>query len=105
MSRNVIIAASLPATPDKLFDMYLDAEAHAAFTGFPVTIAARAGAPFRAFNDMLSGTIIPNSAVEHERGANLERRRHPGVLFQSLFCRLAQRLITLTKFAQQRDLS
>ena len=58
MSRNVIIAASLPATPDRLFDMYLDAEAHAAFTGFPVTIAARAGAPFRAFNDMLSGTII-----------------------------------------------
>jgi len=58
MSRNVIIAASLPATPDKLFDMYLDAEAHAAFTGFPATIAARAGAPFRAFNDMLSGTII-----------------------------------------------
>jgi activator of HSP90 ATPase len=58
MPRNVIIAASLPATPDKLFDMYLDAEAHAAFTGFPVTIAARAGAPFRAFNDMLSGTII-----------------------------------------------
>ena len=49
--------------------------------------------------------IILNSAVEHERGANLERRRHPGVLFQSLFCRLAQRLITLTKFAQQRDLS
>ena len=58
MPRNVIIAALLPATPDKLFDMYLDAEAHAAFTGFPVTIAARAGAPFRAFNDMLSGTII-----------------------------------------------
>jgi len=48
----------MPATPDKLFDMYLDDEAHAAFTGFPVTIAARAGAPFRAFNDMLSGTII-----------------------------------------------
>ena len=56
--------------------------------------------------------IIPNSAVEHERGANpstalridLERRRHPGVLFQSLFCRLVQRLITPTKFAQQRDL-
>ena len=58
MPRNVIIAASLPATPDKLFDMYLDAEAHAAFTGFPVTIAARAGAPFRAFNDMLSGTML-----------------------------------------------
>ena len=58
MPRNVIIAASLSAPPDKLFDMYLNAEAHAAFTGFPVTIAARVGAPFRAFNDMLSGTII-----------------------------------------------
>ena len=58
MPRNVIIAASLPATPDKLFDMYLNAEAHAAFTGFPVTIEARAGAPFRAFNDMLSGAML-----------------------------------------------
>ena len=58
MPRNVIIAASLPATPEKLFDMYLDAESHATFTGFPVTIAARAGAPFRAFNDMLSGTML-----------------------------------------------
>lgn len=58
MPRNVIIAASLPAPPDKLFDTYLDAEVHAAFTGFPVTVEARAGAPFRAFNDMLSGTII-----------------------------------------------
>jgi exopolyphosphatase/pppGpp-phosphohydrolase len=47
--------------------------------------------------------IIPKSAVEHVRGANLERRRHPGVLFQSLFCHLAQRFIPLTKFAQQRD--
>ncbi len=45
--------------------------------------------------------MIPNSAVEPERGANLERRRHPGVLFQSLFRRLARRLITLAKFAQQ----
>jgi len=57
--------------------------------------------------------FILNSAVEHERGANpstalrtcLERLRHPGVLIQSLFCRLAQRLISLKKFAQQRDLS
>ena len=44
-----------------------------------------------------------NSSVRHERGANLERRRYPGVLFQSLFRRLAHRLITVKKFAQQRD--
>jgi activator of HSP90 ATPase len=58
MPRNVIVAAALPAPPGKLFDMYLDAESHAAFTGSPVTIEPRAGAPFRAFGGMLSGTIL-----------------------------------------------
>ena len=58
MPRNVLLATSLPAPPDRLFDMYLDAELHAAFTGVPVAIEARAGAPFHAFNRMLSGTIL-----------------------------------------------
>ena len=58
MPRNIIMAASLPALPDKLFDMYLDAAAHAAFTGLPVTIEPRAGSTFRAFDGMLSGTIL-----------------------------------------------
>src|SRR5262249_50068690 len=38
--------------------MYLDPAAHAAFTGAPVTIARHPGAPFRAFDGALSGTII-----------------------------------------------
>ena len=58
MLKNVIIAASLPATPEVLFDMYLDAQAHAAFTGAPVTIEPRAGAPFCAFDGMLTGAIL-----------------------------------------------
>jgi len=58
MPRNIIMAASLPATPDKLFDMYLDAAEHAAFTGLPVTIEPRAGGVFQAFDGMLSGTIL-----------------------------------------------
>ena len=58
MPRNIIIAASLPAPPDKLFDMYLDPAAHAAFTGFPVTLEPHAGGPFRAFDGMLSGTLL-----------------------------------------------
>jgi activator of HSP90 ATPase len=58
MPKNVIIAASLPAPPDRLFDMYLDARLHAAFTGAPVTLEARAGGTFRAFDGMLSGTIL-----------------------------------------------
>jgi len=58
MPRNVILAASLPAKPDRLFDMYLDAESHAALTGLPVTIEPHAGGAFRAFDGMLSGTIL-----------------------------------------------
>jgi activator of HSP90 ATPase len=58
MPRNVVLAASLPAAPDHLYDMYLDPQLHAAFTGAPVTIEARAGAEFRAFNGALTGTIL-----------------------------------------------
>ncbi len=58
MPRNVILAASLPATADRLFDMYLDPKAHAAFTGAPVTVEPRAGAPFSAFDGTLSGTML-----------------------------------------------
>lgn len=58
MPRNIIMAASLPAPPDRLFDMYLDQAAHAAFTGLPVELEARSGGKFRAFNGMLSGKIL-----------------------------------------------
>ena len=58
MSRTIQIAASLPAAPDRLFDMYLDPIEHAAFTGSPVTISSQPGSPFRAFDDVLSGTIL-----------------------------------------------
>jgi activator of HSP90 ATPase len=58
MPRTIILAASLPATPDKLFDMYLDAEAHAAFTGLRVILEPHRGGVFEAFDGMLSGTIL-----------------------------------------------
>jgi activator of HSP90 ATPase len=58
MVRNVTIAAVLPAAPDRLYDMYLDPKLHSAFTGKPVTIEGRAGAPFRAFDGALTGSIL-----------------------------------------------
>jgi uncharacterized protein YndB with AHSA1/START domain len=58
MPRTIQLAASLPALPDRLFDMYLDPIEHAAFTGAPVTISAQPGAAFRAFNGVLTGTIL-----------------------------------------------
>jgi uncharacterized protein YndB with AHSA1/START domain len=66
MPRTVTQAVHLPAPPARLYRMYLDAKLHAAFTGAPVTIAARAGATFKAFGGALSGTIlhlVPNRLI------------------------------------------
>ena len=48
MSNTIALAVDLPASPARLYRMYLDPKQHAAFTGLPVTIAARVGAPFKA---------------------------------------------------------
>jgi activator of HSP90 ATPase len=58
MPKNVILAASLPAPADRLFDMYLDPQAHSAFTGAPVLIGPTPGTPFRAFDGQLIGTML-----------------------------------------------
>jgi activator of HSP90 ATPase len=58
MPKNVIVAAALPAPFERLFDMYLDAEAHAAFTGQPVTLDPRPGGEFLAFGGILAGTML-----------------------------------------------
>jgi activator of HSP90 ATPase len=58
MSKTIQLAASLPASAERLFDMYLDPAGHSAFTGQPVTISSESGASFRAFGGALSGTIL-----------------------------------------------
>ena len=66
MSCNITLAVDLPASPARLYRMYLDPKLHAAFTGSPVTIAARPGARFEAFGGALSGTIlqaVPNRLI------------------------------------------
>jgi uncharacterized protein YndB with AHSA1/START domain len=58
MPKNIVLAAFLPATPERLFDMYVDPQSHAAITGADVTIEPRPGTPFCAFDGMLSGTML-----------------------------------------------
>ena len=58
MPHTIQLAASLPAPPDRLFDMYLDASEHAAFTGSSVVISSTAGTAFRAFDGILTGAIL-----------------------------------------------
>jgi uncharacterized protein YndB with AHSA1/START domain len=60
------MAVHLPASAARLYRMYLDPKQHAAFTGAPVKIAARAGAAFTAFGGAISGTVlqvVPNRLI------------------------------------------
>ncbi|HSY07752.1 MAG TPA: SRPBCC domain-containing protein [Steroidobacteraceae bacterium] len=66
MPRTVTLAVVLPASAARLYHTYLNPKEHAAITGAPVKIAARAGARFEAFGGALSGTIlqvIPNRLI------------------------------------------
>ena len=74
MPRTITLAVDLPASPAKLYRMYLDPKQHAAITGAPVTIAARAGASFKAFGGALSGTIfqvVPNRLIVQSWRSNV----------------------------------
>jgi len=48
----------LPASAEKLFDMYLDPMTHQAITGTPVDIGDKNGSKFKAFDGALTGMII-----------------------------------------------
>jgi len=58
MPKSLQQTVRLPASPDELFDSYLDPKRHAALTGKPVQIAAAPGSEVRAFDGMLSGRIV-----------------------------------------------
>ena len=78
MPRNITMAVDLPASPARLYRMYLDPKQHAAFTGAPVKIAAKPGAKFEAFGGALSGTVlqvVPNRLiVQSWRSTHFGRR-------------------------------
>ena len=66
MPRTITMSVDLPASPARLYRMYLNPKLHAAFTGAPVRIAARPGAVFRAFDGKISGKIlhlVPNRLI------------------------------------------
>lgn len=48
----------LPASAAELYEMYMNAEVHAAFTGAPAKISEQPGSPFEAFGGLLLGTML-----------------------------------------------
>ena len=64
----------LPTSGERLFEMYVSADQHSAFTGSPVKIGAEPGATFSAFEGALSGTMLvsvkPTLVVQSWRSTN-----------------------------------
>ena len=58
MRNSIFKTVVLPAPPDSLYNMYMDAEIHGAFTGAPAKISDVAGSAFEAFGGLLLGTTL-----------------------------------------------
>lgn len=74
MRNTIYKSVVLPAPAAKLYDMYMDSETHAAFTGAPAKISDEPGSPFEAFGGLLLGTMLqvvkPRLIVQSWRSVN-----------------------------------
>jgi activator of HSP90 ATPase len=86
--RNVIRqTVVMLASPEALFEMYLDPASHQAITGAPVVIGGAKGALFEAFNGSLSGKIIdivrPSLIVQFWRSTEFKETDPDSILILS----------------------
>jgi len=58
MGRDIQQSVELPASPEALFEMYVDAKQHSALTGSAVTVSREPGSAFSAFGGALSGRMV-----------------------------------------------
>ena len=58
MGKDLQQSVELPASPEALFEMYVDAKQHSAFTGSEVTVSREPGSSFSAFAGALSGRMV-----------------------------------------------
>ena len=74
MRNTIFKTVVLPVPADKLYDMYMDPEIHAAFTGSPAKISDVAGSAFEAFGGLLLGPTVqvvnPRLIVQSWRSVN-----------------------------------
>jgi predicted small metal-binding protein len=77
-------SVTLPASADRLFDMYLDPVIHGVITGEPVKISPTVGSEFRAFDGMLYGrtiAVVPKKyIVQLWRGNNWKPEDRDSIL-------------------------
>jgi activator of HSP90 ATPase len=58
MSEELELSVFLPASPEQVYQAWLDSQAHAAFTGSPAEIDPREGGAFSAWDDYIQGRTL-----------------------------------------------
>jgi len=90
VTKTIQQSVRLPATPDDLFDSFLDAQQHAAITGGKVSISARKGGKFSAFDGMLRGRnllIVPKHLIVQAWRSAQWKRSDPDSILILVFSR------------------
>ena len=77
MRNTIYKTVVLPAPAATLYDMYMDSETHAAFTGAPAKVSDEPGSAFEAFGGLLLGTMLqavkPLLIVQSWRSVNFAK--------------------------------
>jgi uncharacterized protein YndB with AHSA1/START domain len=66
MSNIIEIEITLPATPEQVYNAWLDSDAHAEMTGAEATVSDRVGGHFSAWEDYISGKnleLVPRQKI------------------------------------------
>jgi activator of HSP90 ATPase len=66
MAEAIVQSVTFKCPPEELFAMFTDSKKHSAATGAKATVSAKAGAKWKAFDGMISGTnllVIPGRRV------------------------------------------
>ncbi len=66
MAKTIQQSVTFAATPERLFEIYMDAKKHAAATGSKVSIGRKAGSAFSAFGGSIVGrnlAVIPGRMI------------------------------------------
>jgi activator of HSP90 ATPase len=70
------VSALIPATPEEIFDTWLDSRGHSEMTGSPANASSEAGAEFEAWNGYIRGRNIilerPARIVQSWRTSNFD---------------------------------
>lgn len=84
MRNTICKTVVLPATAAELYDMYMDPEVHAEFTGAPVRISEESGSHFEAFGGLVTGMTLQvirhRLVVQSWRSVNFGKKDPPSTL-------------------------